>query len=219
LHACLPCHPPIIPPTQALCDQLRAYLSTSPSTPDAASTAVITGLMRDLVGVCESCTTRRTYNAFFSWLHPDVLSMLPQVLFSRVFYFPGAARDALAVFDFMGRPAACFNRARHPEAAVRVIAQQEPKDPGTVPASAGVFRVCSRPTCFFLQFDVSSPSGILLFKEVAWCVIQSDVCIWLPQATKSFLLASVACARMRSSSRPTRCPRTARTHGRSDLKA
>jgi hypothetical protein len=38
--------------------------------------------MRDLVGVCDSCTTRRTYTAFFSWLHPDVLSMLPQVLYS-----------------------------------------------------------------------------------------------------------------------------------------
>jgi hypothetical protein len=65
---------------QAICDQLRAYLSTSPSVPDAASTDVITGLMRDLVGVSESCTTRRTYVAFFNWLHPDVMSMLPQVL-------------------------------------------------------------------------------------------------------------------------------------------
>jgi hypothetical protein len=35
--------------------------------------------MRDLVGVCESCTTRRTYIAFFNWLHPDVMCMLPQV--------------------------------------------------------------------------------------------------------------------------------------------
>ena len=69
----------LIPSSKAICDQLRAYLATSPAAPDAASTDVITGLMRDLVGVCESCTTRRTYTAFFNWLYPDVLSMLPQV--------------------------------------------------------------------------------------------------------------------------------------------
>ena len=42
--------------------------------------------MRDLVGVCESCSTRRTYTAFFNWLHPDVLSMLPQVLRAQLLW-------------------------------------------------------------------------------------------------------------------------------------
>jgi hypothetical protein len=103
---------------QAICDQLRAYLSTSPSAPDAASTDVITGLMRDLVGVCESCSTRRTYTAFFNWLHPDVLSMLPQVPSCCGWVLMHFDTHTCAVLDVVGRTPACVHRARDSEAAV-----------------------------------------------------------------------------------------------------
>ena len=74
--------------------------------------------MRDLIGVCESCTTRRTYNAFFNWLHPDVLSMLPQVMLAVFFTVVIEVSNVWAVLDVVGRPAACYDCARHFEAAV-----------------------------------------------------------------------------------------------------